>query len=566
MSESSQESVYRRRLRLAFELARDLLRLESRDVIAILIFGLTVSFFSLILPIGVQAMVNALIATVAVQPIIVLIAVICLGLVIAGVFRLIQIYLAELLQRRVFMRVALDLGLRITRMKNRELFARDGRELVNRYFDVFKLQKSITNLLTEGVATVFQAALGLLLLAFYHPYFIAFALILVVGVAVIVYMLGRNALVTSLEESTHQYEVAAWLESLIGSRQLLTNDSMLQHAHSITNQKVASSIEASRKHFRILFRQIIGIHFLQVAASALLLLIGAILVIQNQISLGQLVAGELIVSGIMNSLVRFHKELESYYDMVAGFDKVGQMFDVELEQQEGLESIALAKPPRLEMVEVTALRPDGQIAGGIHQLNLKLASGNSLALKGPHGAGKGLILRLFAGLQLPDSGRVEVDGINLQYVELAAYRKQVLLISEDNVMYGTIMQNLCLDGETHSIKSIERVLKQLGLLEAINQLPEGLNTHLSASGQPLSPGQNVQLALARALLMRPRVLLIEQVLDSLEEGSANRILGLLFDKKQPWTLVVSTNSNAVSRRCDQVVKLKLNSSTAKVQT
>lgn len=566
MSESNQESVYRRRLRLAFELARDLLRLESRDVIAILIFGLTVSFFSLILPIGVQAMVNALIATVAVQPIIVLIAVICLGLVIAGVFRLIQIYLAELLQRRVFMRVALDLGLRITRMKNRELFARDGRELVNRYFDVFKLQKSITNLLTEGVATVFQAALGLLLLAFYHPYFIAFALILVVGVAVIVYMLGRNALVTSLEESTHQYEVAAWLESLIGSRQLLTNDSMLQHAHSITNQKVASSIEASRKHFRILFRQIIGIHFLQVAASALLLLIGAILVIQNQISLGQLVAGELIVSGIMNSLVRFHKELESYYDMVAGFDKVGQMFDVELEQQEGLESIALAKPPRLEMVEVTALRPDGQIAGGIHQLNLKLASGNSLALKGPHGAGKGLILRLFAGLQLPDSGRVEVDGINLQYVELAAYRKQVLLISEDNVMYGTIMQNLCLDGETHSIKSIERVLKQLGLLEAINQLPEGLNTHLSASGQPLSPGQNVQLALARALLMRPRVLLIEQVLDSLEEGSANRILGLLFDKKQPWTLVVSTNSNAVSRRCDQVVKLKLNSSTAKVQT
>jgi len=415
--------------------------------------------------------------------------------------------------------------------------------------------------LTDGVTTIFQSGMGLLLLAFYHPYFIAFAMILIVGVALVIFLLGRNALTTALAKSTKQYEAAEWFESLIASRQQFTNDSILKQAHSITDQKVASFMEATKKHFKVLFRQIIGIHFLQVAASALLLLTGAILVIQNEISLGQLVAGELILTGIMNSLVRFHKDLEAYYDMVASFDKVGQMFDIEIEQKDGLESIDLPDRPGLNFIDVSVFRPDGHVAGAVNNMNLRIPSGHSVALRGPHGAGKGLTLRLLAGLQSPDSGRVEVDGVNLQYVSPGSYRSQVLLISTENVMFGTIMENLSMNGHIPSIKEVEAVLKKLGLLEAINELPEGLNSQLASSGQPLSPGQAVQLAIARALLMRPKVLLIEGVLDSLEEHSANRILTLLFDKKQPWTMVVSTNSNGIARRCDQVVKFKLKSST-----
>ena len=200
-------------LRLARMFARD-----RRDILYVYGYGAFNGLVALSLPLGIQAIVGLILAGRVSTSWIILTAVVTLGIVLSGLLQVIQLSITEVLQQRVFTRAAFDFAYRIPRFRSdavRDLYAP---ELVNRFFDTLNVQKGLSKLLLDFSSSALQILFGLLLLSFYHPFFIFFGIALLAVLAGIVAVTGRWGLASSLKESSWKYEVAHWLEELARGR------------------------------------------------------------------------------------------------------------------------------------------------------------------------------------------------------------------------------------------------------------------------------------------------------------------------------------------------------------
>jgi putative ABC transport system ATP-binding protein len=304
---------------------------ERKDLVLIFVFGVLFSIFSLVVPIGVQTLVNTFLFTGLLQPILVLLSAIAVGLILAAIFRMSQIHLIEILQRRLMVRIAYEIGRKIKRADSKFLHQENGTELVNRTFEVEKLQKSVSSLLTEALALLIQSVVGFALLSAYHLFLFVFCLIFAMGLYAVLVPLGASALHRNIKNSTAKHELVAWLESLISKKHLLNHSSAESWADSKIHSFISKYIQTRENFFILLFYQLIGLHGLQVISSVGLLGVGGYLVVQNQLSVGQLIAAELIVTSILFSVTKLQKQLEDFYDLSSSLEKINQLLEVPIE-------------------------------------------------------------------------------------------------------------------------------------------------------------------------------------------------------------------------------------------
>ncbi len=536
-----------------FARVRGLARLEAADIRAVFIYAVGVGLFALTTPIAVQSLVNTVAFGSLLQPLVVLSILLLGGLAFAAALRAMQYWVVELIQQRLFIRVVSDLSHRLPRVRTRAMDQAHGPELANRFFDIVTVQKACATLLIDGLALVLQTAIGLLMLAFYHPMLLAFDFFLLVCVAGILIGYGRSAASSGIKESKAKYAVAAWLQELVrhpvAFRQRGGSTHALERADSLARDWLGSR----RKHFKYLFRQVMGALALQAVASALLLGLGGWLVIGRQLSLGQLVAAELIVTSVLAAFVKFGKHLEAYYDLLAAADKLGQLVDLPVERELG-ESHAPRSGPAQLVVRGLAFhfREDAPV---LSDVSFTLRAGEKVALTGESAEGKSTLGELLYGLRSPTRGRILVDGADTRDVSFATLRRDVALVGAPELFAGTIVENLRMGQPELPLGEIRHVLEELGLGDAISRLPEGLHTELTTGGQPLSSGQRVLLHLARTLLLRPRLLVIDEVLDALDARTRDRVLRLLLAPDAPWTLLLITHHPDLFSRCERVLAL-----------
>ncbi len=193
---------------------RSLLWLERDDLKVVLIYAIAAGMLSLATPVAVQALVNSVAFGSLLQPLVVLSILVMAALAFAALLRALHVHVVEIIQQRIFVRVALDAAHRIPRVSPVAFDRSYGPELVNRFFDVLTIQKTLSVFLIDGVSLVLQALIGMMVLAFYHPVLLAFDVLLIAATAVIVLVLGQGGMATAIEESKSKYAVAAWLEEL----------------------------------------------------------------------------------------------------------------------------------------------------------------------------------------------------------------------------------------------------------------------------------------------------------------------------------------------------------------
>jgi ABC-type bacteriocin/lantibiotic exporter with double-glycine peptidase domain len=530
-----------------------LLREQIPDLWVMVVYAAAVGLLTLVTPVAVQALVNSVAFGTLLQPVVVLTAVVFIGLAFAGLIRALQVHVVEILQRRVFVAVSADLAARLPRVQAAAFDGAHGPELVNRFFDVLTVQKAVASLLLDGVALVLQSAVGMVLLAFYHPVFLAFDVVLLLCIAAVVFLLGRGAARTSIEESRTKYAVAAWLEELARHPDLFRATGGAAFASARTDDLVRRYLGARQGHFRVLFRQIGATLVLQALLSTLLLGLGAYLVIARQLTIGQLVAAELIVSAVVAGLAKFGKHLESLYDLLAAVDKLGHLVDLPLERLDG------EVPPAAEGGAAVRLRGVSlSYAGGpevLRGLDLDLSPGDRVAIVGPGGSGKSALAEVLYGLRPPDGGRIEVDGVDLREIWLPALREQVALVRGGHVFAGTALENVVAGRPDVRPEDARAALRAVGLFEELAALPAGNATALSASGHPLSSSQVLRLSVARALAGRPRVLILDGVLDSLDRHARDVVFAAVTGQ-QGCTLLLLTGEPALAARCPQVYALR----------
>ena len=530
-----------------------LLRPESKDIGIVAVFAAVIGFLSLATPVAVESLVNTIAFGRLVQPIVVLSLVLLAFLGFAAVLRVLQTWVAEILQRRIFVRVVADLAWRLPRVEQQALDRQHGPELMNRFFDVMTVQKSAALLVVDGIAIILQTVVGMAVLAFYHPIFLGFDIVLLAVMAAIVFLLGRGSVRTAIEESKAKYDVAAWLEDIARHQLAFKGTGGTDHAVMVADRLAVRYLNARQSHFVILLRQIGFALTLQAIAGSVLFGIGGWLVLNGQLTLGQLVAAELIVTVIVGSFAKIGKQLESFYDLLAAVDKLGHLFDLPVERQNGQSPTQRLGPAAVRLQEAEYRFPGGK--GGLDKTTLELKAGELIAIAGPAGTGKSTLLDLLYALRAPTSGYVELDRQDLRELRPSEVRGQVALVRDGETLTGTIADNLYLERLDVSYELVTKTLEGLGLRQAIRRLPAGMQTGLLPSGVPLTENQARLLALARALVGQPRLLLIDGLLDSLEDETLARVLAYLKSLRNQTTTVIVTGRTDVERHCDLAVSL-----------
>jgi ABC-type bacteriocin/lantibiotic exporter with double-glycine peptidase domain len=530
-----------------------LLKPDMRDIAVVALFAGVIGILSLATPLAVEALVNTIAFGRLVQPIYVLCAVLLVFLGFAALLRAFQAWVVEVIQQRIFVRVVADLAWRLPRARYTEFDTVHGPELLNRFFDVMTVQKAAAALVLDGTAIVLQVVIGMIVLAFYHPYLLGFDVVLVASMTLIVWLLGRGAIQTAIEESKAKYSVGAWLEEIVRTPSEYKNRLTMGQAERKLDQLTSHYLDARKRHFRILIRQVCFALALQAIAGSVLFGIGGYLVLKGELSLGQLVAAELIVSLITGSFAKLGKHMESYYDLLAAVDKLGHLFDLPVERETGHALRPTSTPPALTMRGMDFIYSNSE--RGLAPINLHVRSGELVVVTGAPGAGKSTLIDLCYGLREPTKGFIEVNGINLHDISLLDYRDQTQLIRQPFIVEASLEENLTLRRESVTIEEIVQVTQDLGLREFVRKLPQGLHTPLTMKGLPLSEQPLVLINLARALLAKPKLILIDGTLDVLPADMLKQVMRTFAARTRETTVIITTNRAELISYADQHVVL-----------
>lgn len=531
----------------------ELVRPDRGDIMTIVLYAIFVGLLSLATPIAVQRLVNTVAFGGLIQPVAILALMLFAGLTLAGVLSVLQAYLAELIQRRVYVRACMDLADRLPRVDQNALAERHGPELVNRLLDLTTLQKSGAALLLDGTAVVLQTLAGLLILSFYHPLMFGFSGLLVAAIAFVLLGLGRGGTSTAIGESAAKYAVVGWMEELMRHSATFRGRTSREWAMQRADALATSWVTARRSHFRIVLRQIVGSAGLNVLVSSLLLGLGGALVVSGQLTLGQLVASEIIVAAIVASLARLGKQVESYYDMLASVDKLGILLDLPLERSQGRSPRRDSGQAELVVTDVRAISSTGEPL--FEHLSLRVAAGERIGLLAKDARASSALLDLVCGLRHPDAGYVTLDGEDLRELRLDDLRDQVVCVRQPEIFAGTIADNLAIGIEPTSTDRLYEALEVVGLLHELRGMPDGLNTRVATNGWPLTRSQMGRLMIARAILCEPRVLALDDAFVYLDEGDRKHIAEAVLAPDAPWTALVVSSDPEILTRCTRLVRL-----------
>ena len=513
-----------------------LMRAEWSDLRVVVIFALVSGVLSMTTPLAVEALVSTVAFGRVVQPVLVLSMMLLAFLLFKAAMKAMQTWVVEIIQRRLFARLAAELSWRLPRARIDAFHGTYPPELVNRFFDVVTVQKTAAGLLLDGVSLILSMLVGMTVLAFYHPWLLAFDLVLVLLMAM-VFLLGRGALKSSIRESKCKYAMASWLQDLARCRTTFRYDGAAEFALERSDQLIFNYLSARTKHFSVLMRQLLAILLIQAIASTGLLTIGGWLVITGQLSLGQLVAAELIVAIVVDSFAKMSKHIESFYDLLASVDKIGHLLDLDVERADGL----LTLPSGSGILARNICFRSDASATELPPVSFEMRPGERIALT-DDGTGAGsLVLDILFGLREPDSGMISLNGIDPRDLRPDVLRRRVVLVRDVEVFDGTIAENVHLERTEVSLGDVRNALEVAGLMLQIQALPDGLNTMLSATGAPFTSSQCRRLMIARAIAGRPEIVLIDEVLDAFADESSEEILRRIISADHAWTIVLLTS-------------------------
>lgn len=528
-----------------------MLYMDRRDVLTVGLFALVASILALATPLAVESLVNVVSWGVYLQPLLILslMLLICLGL--GAIMRVLQTIMVEIIQRRQLVRIVSDLAHRFPRAKRSDLKAVYPRELANRIFDIMTIQKATAVLLFDGVSILLTTILGLVLLAVYHPFLLGFDLVLILTMSLIVWGLGRGGIRTAIDESITKYRIVHWLQDVIDSPIAFGTNGGQTLAVDRANRLTVDYIDARKQQFRVVLRQVVFAVGLQVLASTVLLSLGGWLVIRGELTLGQLVASELVVTVVVGAFAKAGKSLEKFYDLMAGIDKVGHLLDLSVNSHKK----SLATPDRPWNLCWSGV----QIHRGLTHVSVPdgaLESGKSLAIQDGGYGGSSLLALAFTGLHPVTSGGIQTEGIEVVDLEQPEGDGGVACAGRVEIFHGTLSDNVALGRSRVGRGRVRQVLQEVGLWPVIAKTTEGVNTRLQTGGYPLNDLQARLLVLARALAGRPQLLVIDHLLDSFEGERLEQLWSTLTAPDAPWTLVVATDRSDLASRCDQVIKVE----------
>lgn len=534
-----------------------LLRTERKDIAYVLLYAIIIGLVSLVLPLGLQNAIEVISGGVLSSSVYLLIGLVVFGLIFIGVLQLVQITMVEHLQRRIFAKAAFEFAYRIPRIRLEALTQNYAPELINRFFDIMTIQKGLPKVLLDLSAAAIQIFFGLLLLSAYHPFFVFFSILLITVLFAVFYFTGARGLKSSISESKYKYKVVQWLEEVartIRSFKLAGNTDL---AIKKTDYATHNYIKHRRRHFNTLLTQLSFFIFFKVAITGGLLIMGTLLVVDREITLGQFVASEVVIILVLNAVEKIILYMDVVYDLLTAVDKVSLVTDLPIEQSGGFDLPATGVGEGYEMAlyDVCYQYPETERLA-LKNIHLHIHKGERICLAGPGGSGKSTLANIMAGLYAGYTGGVSVNGISMRDLDLTSLRDRVAKnISPEDIFDGTLYENVTIGKPTTNLSCAIEALEAVGLKKFIQRVPDGLNTRVLSGGKGLSGSVTQKLILARCLAKKPDLIILNDFFSELSKSDKLELIHCLTQPAQHWTLVAVSNDPLIMAACDRVVVL-----------
>lgn len=535
-----------------------LLRLDRKDISYIYLNSIFAGLIGLILPLGVQAIIGLISGGDFSASLWLLIGVVTIGTALTGIIKIMQITITETLQRRVFVRSSFDFSYRLPRLKLDSLARFYPPELVNRFFDTLNLQKGLPKILIDFSEAILNITFGVILMAFYHSFFAFFGVFLAFLLFLVYWFTGPRGLSTSLSESKYKYEVVYWLEEMARSLSTFKMAGYTPYPLRRTDGLVSKYLDNRAAHFKVLKFQYAMIVGFKVLITFALLALGSYLVINNQMTIGQFVAAEIVVILVIGNVEKLILTMEVIYDVLTALDKLGFLTDLPIEKSDGLRfsQIDRDKPMHLQVDNLIFKFEDSDRAT-LNGVSLEIKPGERVCIAGSQSSGKSTLLQLIAGIYSDFEGSIAYNGFPLTSLDLCSLRGNIGdYIHEANIFTGTILENITLGNPDTPLEAIVDLAEELGIASYIRNLPNGYNTVLLPEGRNIPHTIRTKLILLRAVVTQPKLLLAEDFFKGLESKDRDFIASFIARRDAPWTLVVVSSDPVLAAQCDRLLLME----------
>ena len=536
-----------------FRLFLKMLRVDRKDISAIYLFAILAGLVQLSLPLGIQTIISFVLAGSLSASIVILIVLVVTGTFLNGLLQVRQLQLIEKLKQKIFVRFSLEFADRLPALNVEKLDHVHLPEMVNRFFEVPSFQKGLEKILLDIPTALIQMVLGLVLLSFYHPVFIAFGAVLLLIIIIILRYTVQPGFSASLEASDYKYRVAAWLQEIarmIKSFKYARNSAI--HIRK-TDDMVMGYLNARTHYFKILLTQAWALISFKTIITAAMLIVGATLLVDQQINIGQFIAADIVILAIIGSVEKLIGNLDVVYETFTSIEKMNAVIEAEKEK-EG--SLLLANQDT--GVAVTFENVSFNYSNDepiLKNISCTIQPGELVLLKGPSGSGKSSFLRLLTAAFNSFDGNVLIDGLPIGNYQLESLRaKTGVLIHQQDIFRGTLLENITMGNPSISLVAVQEISTKTGLSPFIQSNKEGYDTDLDPLGKRLPQNIRQLILLNRALLGNYRLLLLEQPFLHLTVAEKNNVLTYIKNKKQATTILISEEENTAS--FDKVIELK----------
>ncbi len=370
--------------------------------------------------------------------------------------------------------------------------------------------------------------------------------------AVVASPLIRNQLRVKAERNA---ETQSYLVEVVSGIQTVKAQNMELRARWQWQQRYGRYVSAGFKTVLTSTTAGSASNFLNQLSGLLVLWVGASLVLDQQMSLGQLIAFRIISGYVTSPLLRLAQLWQNFQEVGLSIERLSDIVDAEPEANE-LDRQNIPMPPIVGNVRFDDVLFRFGTSGPwqLNGVSLDFAAGSFVGIVGQSGSGKSTMMKLLPRLYDLESGRIVIDGYDIAKVELYSLRQQVGIVPQDTLLFdGSVQENIALTCPNASSDEIIKAAKAAAAHEFIMELPNGYNTRVGERGSALSGGQRQRVAIARTVLQNPNLLILDEATSALDYDSERQVCLNLAEVFQDRTVFFITHRLSTIKNADVIL-------------
>ncbi|HLZ32547.1 MAG TPA: ABC transporter ATP-binding protein [Nitrospira sp.] len=534
-----------------------LIGLETKVLTILVSYAVAIGLFSLVVPLTVQELTNTF--AYAIEPImIVTFAVVMLiGLLTIGFFRVFQTSATETLFQRLYVRIALAMTEHLPRIRQ-EAFSPSH---ASRFMEAELLSRAIVVVLVDVINVLVSGMTGMTILVFYHPNFLIYNALLLGGFALVAVVSGQGGVLATKTVSEKNYDVMTWIQDIANNRLHFKASQSTPFLIGKTDRLLDGYLASRRARSDILtWRQYRSIVIWEAVCHSGMIALGGWLLSIGQITLGQFVAAEVIVGTLLLNLDTVTRRIYAMTYILTSLRELDRVFALPKHEAFGTGTTTRLPDPALYGVHLTC--KDVAFAYPhspplFEHVNLEVAPGEKVAALVRSSLEKSTLALVLAGLYRPTAGVVRYNDVDLRDVTMDHINgtRGLVLDSQPTLFDGTLEENISLGRTSIRFEDLRWAIRFVELEDEIDRMPHGLETRVDAGGNRYTKSQILRILVARAIVMRPPLLIFDGTLHNMEPDLRQILLRRLCSKEEPWAAIFVTNDPALREYADRSISL-----------